>query len=451
MHLIFILLLAHFIPNQTVGMEILDIDFSIIVEPQIPQEINNGEDFKIGAVIELHNDVNYEEIKDLIDAKISGVDASDASLSIMQFEETGNQALILFDNVKFMDNASNIEMDISVHSITKNSTLNLDEITANNVPIFLEIEEEIFLDTSYKEETGIILEELEQFSLENIEFLPEEITQKIIIENIIPLEKTYQQNEPFDITFDVVIFEPVDSLKIVVKGAEHILPRTKNLFRFKEVLGNDVDTYAVKFSALEKIQTGTHPIEIQVSYSVNNEETTFSQITYVQIEHTGEQSEQQAPPKPTHPPKAPKSTPIEETPVQIKEAVIIEELEIIPLDTKIEHDTVIEIDPTVEEISDTIKNILPQPLEIEGSLHDNKINRRSFFRRNLKSFISENLNIVQTKEVQMKEVYSEAFVPQTHELNFETEPKKSSKFNIPLYTLMMLPIFIKFAKNKENN
>ncbi|ONI39272.1 hypothetical protein AN639_06235 [Candidatus Epulonipiscium fishelsonii] len=127
-----------------------------------------------------------------------------------------------------------------------------------------------------------------QFATIHVENEEEKIKEEITIDNIVEPTETINVGENFDIGFSVTAPDGAENVKITVNGAEGIVPKTKNLFMVNEFKENEPQDYIVKFLATDTVVTGMYLVEINLEYTLNNEEINYSQYATISIENEGE-------------------------------------------------------------------------------------------------------------------------------------------------------------------
>ncbi|MGL5676395.1 MAG: COG1361 S-layer family protein [Cellulosilyticaceae bacterium] len=124
---------------------------------------------------------------------------------------------------------------------------------------------------------------------------------EISIEGIKEPSGIHKVGETFNVAFNVVAEDGAKNVTVSVKGAEGIVPKSKNMFVINELPKGGKQGFNVQFTAGKDVVTGTHLIEIQAKYRLNNEDVTMSQYATVSIDNPekeeGEEGEAKGKPK----------------------------------------------------------------------------------------------------------------------------------------------------------
>ncbi|ONI43368.1 hypothetical protein AN640_06390 [Candidatus Epulonipiscium fishelsonii] len=121
----------------------------------------------------------------------------------------------------------------------------------------------------------------------------EDLKKEIIIDNIIEPVIPIPIEENFDIGFSVTAPDGAENVKITVTGAEGIIPKTKNLFMVNKFKENEPQDYIVTFLATDTITTGMHLVEININYTLNDKEISYSQYATINIENVKEKKKEE--------------------------------------------------------------------------------------------------------------------------------------------------------------
>lgn len=95
----------------------------------------------------------------------------------------------------------------------------------------------------------------------------------------------HKVGDTFGVGFTIAAVDGAKNVTVSVKGAEGIVPKSKNMFVINEISKGGAQNFHVNFTAGNTVVTGTHLIEIQAKYKLNNEDITISQYATVSIDN----------------------------------------------------------------------------------------------------------------------------------------------------------------------
>ncbi|MDO5518503.1 MAG: CARDB domain-containing protein, partial [Clostridium sp.] len=108
-------------------------------------------------------------------------------------------------------------------------------------------------------------------------------TNDLSITNLVGPAGTYLPNANFNVKFNITSANGAEDVKITVKPADNIIPKTQSVFVLSELPKEQSKTYSVTFAATDQITTSTYPIEILLEYEYKGKSFSMSQYTSVSV------------------------------------------------------------------------------------------------------------------------------------------------------------------------